>query len=98
MMNAIFTELEQERWLSGLNLKTFIERAAYYICEINAIHPLREGNGRAIRFYIDVLYARTRSDIFDWTKSGAEEYLQACVGGFQQDYRLMVSVLKRCAS
>ncbi len=41
MMTAIFTELEQERWLGGLDLETFIEEAAYYICEINAIHPYR---------------------------------------------------------
>jgi cell filamentation protein len=50
MMNAIFAELERERWLAGLDLESFIGRAAYYICEINAVHPYREGNGRAIRF------------------------------------------------
>ena len=98
MMNAIFTELEQEHWLSEFDLETFIERAAYYICEINTVHPFREGNGRAIRFYMDVLSARTRGDIFDWTQSSADEYLQACSAGFQQDYSFMVSVLKRCAS
>jgi cell filamentation protein len=98
MMNAIFVELDQELWLRGLNLDSFIERAAYYVCEINAIHPFREGNGRVIRFYIDVLSARTRGDIFDWTQSSPDEYLQACIAGFQQDYSFMVSVLKRCAS
>ncbi len=98
MMNAIFAELERERWLEGLDLGSFIERAAYYICEINAVHPFREGNGRAIRFYIDVLSAKARGDIFDWTRSSAGEYLQACVAGFQQDYSRMVSVLKICVS
>lgn len=98
MMNAIFTELELERWLSGFELDTFIERAAYYICEINAVHPFREGNGRVIRFYVDVLSARTRGAIFDWTHSSADEYLRACVAGFQQDYSLMIEGLKRCAS
>jgi cell filamentation protein len=98
MMSALFGELEQERWLEGLDLDSFIERSAYYICEINAIHPFREGNGRTIRFYIDVLSARTRGDIFDWTKAGAGEYLQACIAGFQQDYSLMISCLERCAS
>ncbi|HYG79357.1 MAG TPA: Fic family protein [Pyrinomonadaceae bacterium] len=98
MMNAIFTGLESERWLEGLDLATFIERAAYYICEINAVHPFREGNGRVIRFFVDVLSARTRGDIFDWTKSSADEYLQACVAGFQQDYGPMIGILKRCAS
>lgn len=98
MMNAIFTELEQEHWLSGLELDTFIERGAYYICEINAAHPFREGNGRVIRFYVDVLSARTRGDIFDWTHSSADEYLRACIAGFQQDYSLMIEALKRGAS
>ena len=98
MMNEIFNELEKEGWLGGLEFDTFIERAAYYICEINAVHPFREGNGRAIRFYIDVLSARTCGDIFDWTQSSPDEYLQACIAGFQQDYSLMISALKRCAA
>lgn len=98
IMNGIFTELDQERWLSGLDLDSFIERVAYYICEINAVHPFREGNGRIIRFYIDVLSARTRGEIFDWTKSTADEYLRGCIAGFQQDYSLMNSVLNQCAT
>jgi cell filamentation protein len=98
MMDAIFVELGRERWLAGLDLDPFIERAAYYICEINAVHPYREGNGRAIRFYIDVLSAKARGDISDWTRAGADEYLRACVAGFRQDYTPMASVLKRCTS
>ena len=98
MMSSLFTELEREHWLEGLDLDSFIGRAAYYICEINAVHPFREGNGRAIRFYVDVLSAKARADIFDWTRSSADEYLQACVAGFQQNYSRMISVLKRCAS
>ena len=98
MINAIFIELEQEHWLSGIDLNTFIERAAYYMCEINAVHPFREGNGRIIRFYVDVLSARTRGDIFDWTKSSPDEYLQACVAGFRQDYRSMIAVLEQCVT
>jgi cell filamentation protein len=98
MMTALFVELEIEQWLEGLDTASFIERAAYYICEINAIHPFREGNGRTIRFYIDVLSVRTRGDLFDWTLAGAEEYLQACIAGFQQDYSQMIQVLKHCAT
>lgn len=98
MMNSLFAELEREHWLAGLDLDSFIERAAYYICEINAVHPFREGNGRVIRFYIDVLSAKVRGDIFDWTQATPAEYLQACIAGFQQNYSLMVSGLKRCAS
>lgn len=82
MMGTLFSELESEQWLSGLNLKSFVERAAYYVCEINAVHPFREGNGRVIRFYVDFLSARARGDIFDWTLAGQDDYLRACIAGF----------------
>jgi cell filamentation protein len=98
MMGALFTELERERWLTGLELESFVERAAYYVCEINAVHPFRDGNGRAIRFYLDVLSARARGDIFDWTLANEDEYIRACVAGFAQDYAPMIAVLKLCAA
>ena len=98
MMSALFAELGREDWLSGLGAGPFTERAAYYACEINAVHPFREGNGRAIRFYLDVLSARTRGDIFDWTLAGEEEYLRACVAGFGGDYGPMIAVLRRCSA
>jgi cell filamentation protein len=97
MLGALFTELERERWLSGLGPETFMERAAYYVCEINAVHPFREGNGRAIRFYLDVLSARARGDIFDWTLAGEHDYVRACVAGFSHEYGPMLAVLERCA-
>jgi cell filamentation protein len=97
-MSDLFSELESERWLASLSLETFLERTAYYVCEINAVHPFREGNGRAIRFYLDVLSARARGDIFDWTLAGEDEYLRACVAGFAEDYGPMLDVLKRCAA
>lgn len=98
MMSALLSELEGEQWLAGLGLESFLKRAAYYVCEINAVHPFREGNGRAIRFYLDVLSARARGDIFDWTLSSEDEYLRACVAGFAGDYEPMLSILKRCAA
>lgn len=98
MMGALFSELEGERWLTGLELESFLGRVAYYAREINAVHPFREGNGRAIRFYLDILSARARGDIFDWTLASEEEFLRACVAGFDGDHGLMLAVLERCAA
>lgn len=97
-MRALFEGLERERWLSGLPEQSFLERAAFYVCELNAVHPFREGNGRVIRFYLDVLSARTRGDIFDWTLTAEGEYLRACVAGFAGDYAQMLALLRRCAA
>jgi hypothetical protein len=35
---------------------------------------------------------------FDWTLASEDEYLQACVAGFSQDYGPMVALLGRCAA
>jgi hypothetical protein len=40
----------------------------------------------AIRFYIDVLSAHTRGDLFDWTLTSEDEYLRACIPRFSHDY------------
>jgi fido (protein-threonine AMPylation protein) len=79
-------------------LDSFTGRAGYYVCEVNAVHPFHEGNGRAARFYVDALSARTLGDIFDRTQSTAGEYLRVCFAGFRQGYSLTIEVLKRCAS
>jgi cell filamentation protein len=48
----IFLQLAKENHLSGLSTTAFSDRAAYYLGELNALHPFREGNGRAQREFI----------------------------------------------
>ena len=45
-------KLQRENLLSGLTPLLFAQRAAFYLGEINAIHPFREGNGRTQREFI----------------------------------------------
>lgn len=52
---SIFEKLASEKHLSGLEIGVFNERAAYYFGEINALHPFREGNGRAQREFLSHL-------------------------------------------
>jgi cell filamentation protein len=96
MINTLFSQLHNENWLKGLDRNSFLDRAAYYICELNAIHPFREGNGRIIRLYIDYLAVRSLGDLFDWTLTTQAEYLKACVDGFQHNYSSMFTILRRC--
>ena len=39
----IFSQLKTENYLRGLNHPDFLNRIAWYIGEINALHPFREG-------------------------------------------------------
>ena len=54
-LTALFAELKEERQLVGLDASAFANRAAYYLGEINAAHPFREGNGRTQREFIRTL-------------------------------------------
>jgi cell filamentation protein len=47
----IFEALRDEAWLCNLSHPQFVERLAYHLGEVNALHPFREGNGRAQRAF-----------------------------------------------
>ncbi len=51
----LFAKLRAEDYLRGLEREEFIRRVAFYISEINALHPFREGNGRTQRIFINQL-------------------------------------------
>lgn len=51
----LFSKLKAENYLRGLEREEFIQRVAFYISEINALHPFREGNGRTQRIFINQL-------------------------------------------
>lgn len=51
----IFHELHDEDCLRGLRRDAFVGRLAYYLGEVNALHPFREGNGRTQRVFLGQL-------------------------------------------
>ena len=48
----LLKKLEAENYLSNLNKNNMAQRLAYYMAELNVLHPFREGNGRTIREFI----------------------------------------------
>jgi cell filamentation protein len=79
----VFEKLAQESYLRGLDASVFSERAAYYLGEINALHPFREGNGRAQREFINHL-AYKYGYFIEWKNVNAEDMIQASKESFQQ--------------
>ena len=52
----LYRKLKKENFLADITDKEEMsERLAYYLGEINMIHPFREGNGRTQRIYIEQL-------------------------------------------
>ncbi len=61
----IFRELRDEDCLRGLRRDAFVGRLAHYLGEVNALHPFREGNGRAQRAFFGQL-ARDAGFTLTW--------------------------------
>lgn len=59
----LFAKLHDEEYLQGLDRDTFIQRIAFYISEINALHPFREGNGRTQRVFANQLAKQAGWDL-----------------------------------
>ncbi|MGM1061602.1 Fic/DOC family protein [Saccharothrix sp. Mg75] len=47
----LFEELRKELYLRGLDRERLLDRFTFYFAEVNALHPFREGNGRAQRAF-----------------------------------------------
>jgi cell filamentation protein len=77
----IFEQLAQENHLVGLEAAAFSERAAHYLGEINALHPFREGNGRAQREFINHL-AYENGYFIAWSAISAADMVRASIESF----------------
>jgi cell filamentation protein len=57
-LQKLLDELDAEKCLVGLEQSQLVARCAYYMAELNYIHPFREGNGRTIREFMRLLFMR----------------------------------------
>lgn len=75
-LDALFAELAREGLLRDLTASVWTRRAAYFLGEINAIHPFREGNGRTQREFIRELALAGQHRLV-WTSYTQEEMIRA---------------------
>jgi cell filamentation protein len=87
-----FRALRGENLLRGLSRNAFIERLTYYLGEVNAIHPFREGNGRAQRAFFEQL-AGEAGFILDWQRLDADRNIAASAAIMGGDPTLMRKML-----
>lgn len=55
---------------------TFDEIIEKYV-EMNIVHPFREGNGRSMRIWLDMMLKKQIGQVVDWSKIEKEDYLMA---------------------
>jgi cell filamentation protein len=72
----IFRQLRQDKFLRGLARDAFVDRVTFYLGEVNAVHPFREGNGRTQRAFFEQL-ARDAGYTLNWQRLDAERNMMA---------------------
>jgi cell filamentation protein len=90
----IFDKLKKEDYLIGTSQDSICEKLAYYLGEINVIHPFREGNGRTQRVFIESL-AQVAGYHVDFTNISSSEMIEASAFAFDCDYRKMENIFER---
>ena len=54
---------------------TLDENGEKYV-EMNLAHPLREGNGRSMRIWLDLIFKKELHRVVDWSKVDKEDYFE----------------------
>ena len=77
-LDRLLNELKQENFLAGLSKQELAKRLAYYLSELNVLHPFREGNGRTNREFIRQL-ALKNGYVLNLKNTPPQEVLNASI-------------------
>jgi cell filamentation protein len=75
-LHQTLEKLAAENYLADLDAAAFAQRAAYFLGELNAAHPFREGNGRTQREFIREV-ALKAGHYIDWRVATPGEMIEA---------------------
>lgn len=76
-------ELRKEHYLAGMELPQFAKRASYHLGQLNAIHPFREGNGRAQNEFLRHLAHRNKMNL-SWSGITHDQLYEAARRSYRQ--------------
>ena len=77
-LRRLLAQLSYEGFLEGLTKEELAKKLAYYMAELNVLHPFREGNGRTIREFIRQL-ALKNGYAFNIVNINPKEMLNASI-------------------
>lgn len=90
----LFRQLAQENYLVDLPREQFVARLAHYYCELNVIHPFRDGNGRAQRLLFEVISINA-GYLLRWGPIGRAEWLDANIAAYNCRLEPLTVLLER---
>lgn len=90
--STIFSELTAKNKLCRLEREAFIEELAYFMGEVNALHPFREGNGRTAREFFRQLSKKAGYNL-DFSDVDRGKLLAADIAAFHREYTPLIEIL-----
>lgn len=78
----IFEELKKDNYLkdyANRPKEEFAKKLAYFKCELNALHPFCELNGRITRMFFDMIAAYNSYNFIDYSSSTPESYIDCAI-------------------
>lgn len=95
--NGLYKKLKEEKYLADISDKKEMSvRLAYYLGELNMIHPFREGNGRTQRIYIEQLCKNNGRFEIDFSEITMEEMLHASIQSAKLNNDLLEEIIFKC--
>ena len=64
------------QYIDKMPQSTYKEIIEKYV-EMNIAHPFREGNGRSMRIWLDLMLKKELQKVIDWNLVDKEDYLSA---------------------
>ena len=83
-LSDVLAAVPRENYLRGLPPDRLADRLTYYLAEINAVHPFREGNGRAQRAFIDQLSAEAGHHLA-WDRLSPDRNVATAIAAMRGD-------------
>lgn len=92
--DKLFRQLAQENYLVDLPREKFVARLAHYYCELNVVHPFRDGNGRVQRLLFEVISINA-GYLLQWEPISRAEWLDANIAAYNCKLESLVALLDR---
>jgi cell filamentation protein len=79
------------------NHDELIEKLADLFCELNLLHPFREGNGRVLRFFFEEMLYTIGYDV-TWPKISQQDWINANIAGVNLNLDLLKVIFSQAIS
>ena len=77
--------------LDNLSFSDLIQELANLFCELNLLHPFREGNGRTLRFFFEELVF-TLGYTIEWPTITRQEWVDANIAGVSFNLEPLIKI------